>query len=87
MIGRAKTLARQRCRLSDGCSRAGFEPRRRGGVVHDCSRHLTIDSKRSSINADRTERLKSGAEPTVRDNGSLGAPRFSPYPAWSTHHT
>ena len=82
MIGRAKTSARQRCRFSDGCSRAGFEPRSWGGIVYDCSRPLTLGSEQSSINTDRAERLKSGAESTLGDNANFGAPRFSPYRPW-----
>ena len=72
MIGRAKTSARQRCRFSAGRSRAGFEPKRWGGLVYDCSRPLTIVSKQSSINIAHTQRLKSGAESTLPDSGNLG---------------
>ena len=59
--------------------RAGFEPCRGSSFPHAYGRPQTLASERFPTNAGRTERLKSGAESTVRDSGTLGAPRFSPY--------
>jgi hypothetical protein len=67
--------------------RAGFEPRRGRDLGLDFVRIQTLGSRRSSINADRTERLKSGAEARLEITVILGAPRFSPYQPWATHHS
>jgi hypothetical protein len=69
-----------------GFDRAGFEPRRSRDLALDFGRIQTLGSRRSSMNADHTEGLKSGAEARLEITAILGAPRFSPYRPWATGH-
>ena len=64
---------------SPGADRAGFEPRRGRDLTPDLARIETLASKQSSMNANATQRLKSGAESRLEIAAILGAPRFSPY--------
>ena len=64
--------------------RAGFEPWRESSFPHEYARSKTLCSERSSTNADRTERLKSGAESTVRDSGNAGCAEIFALPGVNT---
>jgi hypothetical protein len=69
---------------SPRAERAGFEPCRGSGFSHEYARPQTLGPERSSTNADRTPRLKSGAESTLRDSGHPGRAEIFALPGVNT---